>query len=290
VPEVTWHPTATRVKTHAAIVGLQLSVRSLPGRAASGDLGDFYDVHPLVHGRWGLAVGDVRAGTLEDDWAAESPAVLHQAVLRSLTARPAAGSITTACAILRAMAFLEARPSRVLAGLNRAILAWPARDQYLTMTYAAVRPTRLGTLVRICTAGEQTAFVRRAGGDVLPVGGPGTALGLQQEPQLRDARVLLRSGDSLVLVTENVTQAVNPANGTSFGAAGLRMLLANLDDASAARSVRAILRAVRKFRGRSDHETVALVLKVPGNKREGEMYPLGLPGTPAYLPQMARRS
>ncbi len=252
--EVTWLPTANWAKAPQPFDGLQLSVRSLPGTDACADRGDFFDLHPLQPGRLGIVVGDV--GDISDIRAttAEHWAVAHQP----------GESIAMACAILRAMASIKARPSWVLAGLNQVTLALPVLDpSVLNVTYAAVRPTRAGMRVRVCTAGQQRPFVRRASGGVFALGKLGLPLGLHPTPRLRDARLLLRPGDSLVLVTENVTQAIGQDH-TSFGADRLRQVLAESGGASPARTVGAILREVQDFSGgHVAHDTVALVVKVP---------------------------
>jgi serine phosphatase RsbU (regulator of sigma subunit) len=158
----------------------------------------------------------------------------------------------------------------VLARLNQVFLAWPVLDpSALKVTYAAVRPTRGGMLVRVCTAGQQLPFVRRASGGVFTFGKPGMPLGLHPDPQLHDARLRLRAGDSLVLVTGNVTRAVGQDH-TPFGTDRLCQVLAELGGAPAARTVGAILREVRSFSGgHVARDTVALVVKAPG--KQGKM-------------------
>lgn len=261
--EVTWLPTASWAKAHSPVDGLQLSVRSLPGSDAAGDRGDFFDLHPIRPGRLGIAVGDIGDITSISDITDIRATVGHWAVTRQ-----PGESVATACGILRAMASIKAKPSWVLAGLNQVFLARPVLDpSVLSMTYAAVRPTRAGMLVRICTAGQQLPFVRRASGGVFALGKLGMPLGLHPDPGLHEARLLLRAGDSLILVTDNVTRAVGQDR-TSFGSDRLRQILAEFGGASATRTVGAILREVRAFSGgHVAHDTVALVVQVPGQRR-----------------------
>jgi len=202
-------------------------------------------------------------------------------------AAPSGAGLAVARAVLRATAQIEHRPSRVLAALNRALLAGSERDRRsVSAIYASVRPARARTRVRICAAGLNSAFVRRADGRVAAVVRSGAALGERPDPQLRDTRLLLRPGDSLILVTSGVIHALT-GRGEADGDAGLRRVLGDLGAASAARCTDTILREVRKaYGGRPDHEIVALVLKVPSRRRGSGTHSGGWTGTRRYSPSL----
>jgi hypothetical protein len=229
----------------------------------AGASGGFHDVVPLRGGRWGVAVGDVTAQAQGTDV-------------------PVAAHVDVARAVIRTMAQAGFRPSMVLAGTNRALLA--ARDQSgaprpacsLAAAYATVRPSPVGTWARICVAGPRTAFLRRNGGRLLAVGGPGAPLGVRPDPELPDCRVLLRTGDILILVTAGVTEGLG-------GPERICQLLADAGRASAARSTDNILRAVRDAGGGLiKHEAVAVALKSPGSKRDPGQHSAGWPGRGRY--------
>jgi hypothetical protein len=282
----------------AVLAGMQFSARRARGHEASGGLGDFYDVIPLPNGRWGIAVGDVRDHpfcTTRAKWQLNGSSFAHT---RSR---------------LRALAQIEAKPSKVLTSLNRSLLASSVLDRrLLTAIYATVRPTILGARVRVCAAGTPTAFVHRQNGTVVPAGPVGTPLGMSPHPRLDDTLLLLRPGDSLILVTDSVADALSMPRSfgaqsfgaQSFGAqsfgtepfsAGdgypasdgvdrLRRVLADLGSASAARSTDTILRTVREIRGdRGAIPTIALALKVPGRGRRHGQHAAAWPGTRRYL-------
>jgi serine phosphatase RsbU (regulator of sigma subunit) len=185
------------------IGGLQVAARRLRGRTGSGLVGDFCDVVALAAGRIGLVV----------------------AVMPS---PQAAGGMALARSVLRATANTESKPTQVLATLNRALLSWPPQEKpWLSGVYATVRPMRFGIRVRASVAGDQAALVRRSDGTVVSLGRPGSRLGLRADPNLADQRCMLRSGDSLVLVTESVRAALGglalggPAlSGLAKGASG----------------------------------------------------------------------
>ncbi len=94
---------------------------------------------------------------------------------------------------LRAQAHRGSRPSRILAGLNQALLDWDTDDRrFLSAIYATVRPTLAGASVQISSAGHPLALVRRADGRMQTFGRPGTLLGLLPE-ELLDRRPIQTS-------------------------------------------------------------------------------------------------
>jgi len=223
------------------IPGLQVAARYLAGGAGTEILGDFYDVFPSLRGSWGLVVGDVCGKGIE---AAKSTALARHT--------------------LRGAALRQARPSLILAGLNQALLDWPADDpRFLTAIYATVRPRLAVTSVRISSAGHPLALVRRADGQVKAVGKPGTLLGLLPDPDLSDTRLLLRPGDSMILFTDGVTESRSHVDRDFYGDDRLSELIGGLGDLTAGRMATAVIKAIRAFSGGviSD-DTVVLVLKV----------------------------
>jgi phosphoserine phosphatase RsbU/P len=225
------------------IPGLQVTARYAAGGTGVEVLGDFYDVFPSVRGSWGMAVGDVCGKGVA-----------------------AAKSTALARYTLRAEAHRETRPSTILAALNQALLDWLTDDpRFLTAIYATVRPTLAGASVRISSAGHPLALVRRADGRLQTFGRPGTLLGLLPDPELHDSHGLLRSGDSLILFTDGVTEARGHADRELFGDDRLRAVIAGLGDESATEIADAIQQAVLAFSGAAiSDDCVALVLKVPG--------------------------
>lgn len=249
---------AAETEMAAGIPGIQLSVRAVRGRFASGPFCGFHDQVQLPGGRWGLAVGEALA--LRPGANGVSPA----------------GGVGTAKAVLRAMAMTDLAPSAVLTGMNRALLAW-SRDEggCVAVAYADVEPAWRGVRVRVCVAGAPTAFVRRARGPVCSVGAPGYCLGARADARLADAQVSLHAGDALVLVAATVTAAV--------GADRISEVLATSGEGSAARTTDAVLAAVRTAGGgQVRHEAVVLALKVPLRKRNAGTHAAGWPGRARY--------
>jgi serine phosphatase RsbU (regulator of sigma subunit) len=166
---------------------------------------------------------------------------------------------------LRAVARTRTRPSLLLADLNQVLLDWPTEDpRFLTAIYAAVRLVPGGTMVRVSSAGHPLALVRSANGEVREFGRPGDLLGVLAHPELHDSQRLLRSGDSLILFSDGVTEARRGADRELYGDERLRRLVAGLDDLTAVAMAEAIQLATLSFSdGRRSDDTVALVMKVP---------------------------
>ncbi len=223
------------------IPGLQVAARYRPGGTGTEVLGDFYDVFPSVRGSWGLVVGDVCGNGIA-----------------------AAKSTALARYTLRGEALRQAKPSLILAGLNQSMLDWPTDDpRFLTAIYVTVRPRLASASVRVSSGGHPLALIRYADGRVETVGRPGTLLGLFPGPDLYDTRHLLRTGDSMILFTDGITEARSHINRELYGDARLTKLITRLGNLPAARTATAIIKATRAYSGGVVTDDAAvLVMKV----------------------------
>jgi PAS domain S-box-containing protein len=170
------------------IPGAQLAARY---RAAGEDIelgGDFYDCFATGGGEWALVIGDVCGKGAE-----------------------AAAITALARYTLRASVLHSARPSQVLAELNEALLRQGLDYRFCTVLFASVTPRPDGCEVVLATGGHPLPLIVRAGGTVEQAGEPGTLLGIVRDPQISEQRVLLGSGDALVLYTDGVVEA-SPAD------------------------------------------------------------------------------
>ena len=84
------------------------------------------------------------------------------------------------------------------------------------------------------------------------------------DPELRDSQTSLRTGDSLVMFTDGVTEARSQIDRNLYGDDRLHDVVADLGDMPAGQMADAIQQAVLAFSGREIRDdTVVLVLKVP---------------------------
>jgi serine phosphatase RsbU (regulator of sigma subunit) len=87
---------------------------------------------------------------------------------------------------------------------------------------------------------------------------------LLPDPELRDSQTSLRTGDSLILFTDGVTEARGQIDRNLYGHDRLHDAVAGLGDMSAGHIADAIQQAVLAFSGgQISDDTVTLVLKVP---------------------------
>jgi hypothetical protein len=257
----------------AEIAGLQLSVRCARNGTRARNPDDSYELLQIASGRWGISVIDIK------------PRAWHRPVKSAragppLVSAPTAADIRMARAGLRAAAQAESSPSEVLATFSQWLHGMTSVGTcFYTAFYATVRPSVIGALVRVCAAGMQTVYLRRAEGSVHVVPQQETFLGLSSSSDLREERLLLRHGDSLILVTGSVTGA----DRTLSGAAWLASVMADLGSVSAARTAEIIMTAVQDRGGaRADDRTIVLVLKMPSHRRGSGTHSAGWPGARRY--------
>ena len=166
------------------MAGFDFSACMVPARVVSGD---FYDFIPLDDDRLGIVVADVCGKSL--------PAALLMALTRSL---------------LRAEASRDCPSIDVLRSVNRHLLDMNDSRTFVTMLYGVLhRHTREFVYVR---AGHELPLVIGPDGAVIvPEMGLGQPLGILPEPALDLQTVSIPSGGVLLLYTDGVTEAVDPA-------------------------------------------------------------------------------
>jgi sigma-B regulation protein RsbU (phosphoserine phosphatase) len=169
--------------------GFDFGAQVIPMSAVGGDLFDFI---PLDDDRLVIAVGDVSGHGV--------PAALFMAMTVTL---------------LRAEACRTCSPQEVLRAVNRQLLKLGHRAMFVTILYGVLdRATCEFTYVR---AGHELPILCRTNGDLLvPTLGRGQLLGLLDNPHLVEETVTLASGDTLLLYTDGVIEAVG-AHPEMFG-------------------------------------------------------------------------
>lgn len=162
--------------------------------------GDFYDVLPLKDGRVIVTIGDV-AGK-------GSPAALLMALL---------------LAVLRTLVDEELEPCALMERLNRQICRHTPGSRFITLFYAVYSPDT-GALTYV-NAGQNPPFIRRANGSIERLGGTGIALGMFEASTYEQGHTSVQPHDILVLYSDGITEAENPA-GQPFEESGLERVVA----------------------------------------------------------------
>lgn len=169
------------------IPGIELAARYRPAdRSVVG--GDFYDAFRLRSG-WGLMLGDVCGKG------------------------PAAATVATAARHgLRAAAADHSGPADALRVLNQTLLFGESRHNddtaFCTIVYGQLRRATDGYRVTVACGGHPPAVVVRANGDIEDLGRPGTLIGSFEEVSLFDRRTTLRSGDSIILFSDGLSESI----------------------------------------------------------------------------------
>jgi phosphoserine phosphatase RsbU/P len=202
--------------------GVQICGLTRPANTVGGD---FYDVLPKVDGRVILALGDV-AGK-------GSPAALLMALL---------------LAMLRTLVDEDLEPEPLAARLNAQICRHSPPSRFITLFYAVYSPVS-GALSYV-NAGQNPPFIRRADGTFEELGSTGVALGMFERSTFRSVTTVLSPGDMLVMYSDGITEAENPA-GEPLDEPGLQAILHRHADAPPANVAHSVLKAVEEYTNRT---------------------------------------
>ena len=201
--------------------GCDGAARMIP---ASTMCGDFYDFIELPDGRIGMVMADVSGHGI--------PAAFFMAVARTN---------------LRDLAALYTDPGACLAHTNQALCAQNPLDLFVTVFYCVFDPTT--GVLRYANGGHNPPYLRRADGSVEALNGAaGLVLGAMPDVEFPDHTVPLRPGDRVVLYTDGVTEACNPAD-EAYGTERLIAEVQAYGDGRAAAMVERICHSVANFAG-----------------------------------------
>jgi sigma-B regulation protein RsbU (phosphoserine phosphatase) len=182
------------------IPGLELAAFSQAAQIVSGA---FFDFVQFGNGMHGLVIADV-AG-------------------HGMSASLIMASIQTA---LRTLVPTATSPAQVLRDVNRLFAHNIRFDTFVTLFLGAYDPEN--RTLTYCNAGHNAPLLLRSGDgrgrDILHLAPTGAAIGLVENPRLRDERVQLLRGDLLLLYTDGVVEAFDPA-GEEYGVERLSELL-----------------------------------------------------------------
>lgn len=188
--------------------------------------GDFYDFcWPSGEGdKLGLIIGDVSGKGV--------PAALFMAMSRTN---------------IRSAALSGRSPSEALKRANELILNDSQADVFLSAIYAMLDP-ETGRLTYANGGHNRPLFIKAATGEIQELSARGIILGQFEEVDLEEASIEFSPGDTMILYTDGVTEAIN-ADEQPFGEDRLKAILASNAGANAEEIVAAITEAVVSFVG-----------------------------------------
>ncbi|WP_431968923.1 SpoIIE family protein phosphatase [Actinacidiphila sp. bgisy160] len=226
-----------------AVPGLDTAVVYEPTRADVVG-GDFYDLFPAGGGRWCFALGDVQGNGPE----AAAVTGLARPVMR-LLAREGYGVAEVLDRLNRALAD-EAASATLGDALGP---GWDAGPRFLSLLYGEIVPEGVGegaagggALCTLASAGHPLPLLLTSGGAVRPAAAPQILLGITDDARYRSESFRLAPGDTLLCVTDGVTERRNGSRqfDDDDGLAAVLAACAGLGAAGVAERIR---RAVHEY-------------------------------------------
>lgn len=204
--------------------------RSAAKAAAVG--GDFYDIFELADGRVGILIGDV------------SGKGVKAATLTALVKNT-----------IRALAYEETSPARVMTKANEVILRATSASMFVTLLFAVI-DTSDGAVV-YCSAGHTTGLIRKEDGNVELLDEQSALVGAFEVTGFTDGETRLAEGDLLVVYTDGVTEARR--DGALFGQERLVSTVKSLQTANAKVLPREIFKVVQDYAQGKLADDVAII-------------------------------
>ncbi len=197
--------------------------------------GDYYDFIERANGNLVVALGDVSGkGTA----AALLMSSLHAAVHAQVEAHDS--------------------PVKTIEAINRYLVESIPANRFVTLFYTELDP-KAGTLAFL-NAGHNPPLIVHPGGTMEQLASGGLPLGIMAAADFREGRTKLSPGDVLVIYSDGVSEAVNPA-GEEFGPTRLYEVVSRNLDASAAGIRDRIESALTKFcQGTPAADDITLVI------------------------------
>ena len=178
--------------------GWDIAAHWQPAREVAGD---YYDFIPSRAGGLGLVAADVTDKGM--------PAALFMALTRST---------------VRASLAAVADPAEALGQANRLLCADSVDSMFVTLAYAHLLPDA-GDMVCLSAGHNPLLIYRAASGQVDRLARTGLPLGIEPEQRYGRHAVQLQAGDVLLLYTDGLTDALDPA-GQEFGLGRVQAVLA----------------------------------------------------------------
>lgn len=172
------------------VIGLDYAGKCRPAATIGGD---YYDFLPLAGSRLAFAIGDVSGKGI--------PAALLMASLR---------------ASLHALAIAQSGDiAALMANLNQLIYDASASDRFASLWYGVFDPSTQS--FQYVNAGHNPPIlIRGVSGDIIRLQEGGLMLGGFRAARYQQGSVTLAPGDTVILFTDGVTEAMNPT-GDDFG-------------------------------------------------------------------------
>ncbi|NLC57376.1 MAG: SpoIIE family protein phosphatase [Armatimonadetes bacterium] len=214
--------------------GLELGELYAPSQQEVELGGDFYDLFPVEHGRFGVVIGDVCG--------------------KGLTA-----AVYTAMAkyALRHYAFDDPSPAEVMRKTNRSLCRQITEEGlFISIIYALIDSRKL-TLALANAGHPPPIHYRRATGTAVLLPCEGTVAGLLPQPRYQETHVALAPGDILLFYTDGIVEARRGRE--IWGGEALAQSVARHANQPMHALVQAVLEDATAYATRGIHDDIALL-------------------------------
>ncbi len=210
-------------RTLPQVAGYDFAAINVPSRTVGGDL---YDFIQFSDGRIGISIGDVSGkGT---------PGAIIMAMLYST---------------YRGLVRKKMPMDKMMHDLNNLLKKRISPSSFITFFYGELNPAT-GDFV-YSNAGHCAPFLLRADGRVDKLSEGGLVLGFLSDQRYEVGKTQLQMGDSLLLFTDGVTEAMPPGKNEIFDESRLLSLLHENKDASSLVLLRRIYHKIKAYTGSS---------------------------------------
>lgn len=223
-------------KVSLSVPGLDIAAAAHPAAETGGDYFDFIEV---AGGRFYAVIGDASGHGMG-----------------------AALIMTMARAYVRSFAAMELEVGQILTRVNAMLAADLEGNRFMTMLLLRIDPA--GSSLSYASAGHVPGFVLNGvGGVAFVMGATGPPMGLFPGCEFTSASVSLASGDLIMMVTDGVTEACNPAQ-EPFETERVIESVSARRQHPACQVAEGICRSAREFAGDEpqDDDMTAVVVKV----------------------------
>jgi len=234
------HKAQMSIMPHAdpEVPGFEISGVCLPANTVGGDFFDYFWLNADKN-RFGIAVGDVSGKAMES----------------AMTAIMASGML---CA---QVASGEIAVHGLMTRLNPPLFQKTSRQMFTALCLAVLDPATQSLV--FTNAGLIEPVLKSVDGvEFLTTPGPRHPLGLLPEVVYEERKIQLRSGDTLIFLTDGIPEAQNHQRGL-YGDERFKRLLGTIDPRkNSAKAIKeAIIADVRRFSGRAaQHDDMTLVV------------------------------
>jgi sigma-B regulation protein RsbU (phosphoserine phosphatase) len=212
------------IASSTAGTGIEIATFLEPAREVGGDL---YEVLRTDDGRLVVVIGDVSGKGI--------PAALFMAVTMTL---------------VRTMGFRYREPDEIIFHVSEALARQNSRDMFVTLFCAVFDPAH--DVVTCASAGHPSLVrVRPGSPPTLPAGPTGGLAGIERGLKFTRQSIEFLAGDTLVLYTDGVTEAMNEQD-ELFDDERLLAHFAAVSSNTAAETVTSLVDAVRRFVGQRE--------------------------------------